>query len=238
MEIKNLREIRSVSFPVCQAHKTFNKVFGVGANKTGTTTLRAVFEVIGLKVANQQEGEMAGMPFYRGHFGALKDFIEKYDAFQDLPFSVKYTFAQVDALFPNSKFILTHREPNEWFNSLLSFHKKIFMCAPGAAKPTREDIKRFTYIYPEYLEEIQEMMWLLKVDTDLAVRKDWSLNYNKSHYIDSYVQRNMSVVRHFSERPDDLLVIDITRELTTRKIVEFLGLPLRLVTEMPHLNQT
>jgi hypothetical protein len=51
-------------------------------------------------------------------------------------------------------------------------------------------------------------------------------------------KRNKEIVRYFSERPDDLLVIDITKEKTTKKIVNFLELPSKLITKMPHLNKT
>ena len=46
------------------------------------------------------------------------------------------------------------------------------------------------------------------------------------------------IVRHFSERKNDLLVIDITKEKNTNKIVEFLNLPSLLVTAMPYSNKT
>jgi hypothetical protein len=234
----DISKLRKFSYPICQSHKSFNKVFGIGANKTGTTTLQFVFEIIGLKVAPQLEGEIAGVPFYHGNFNALIDYINRFDAFQDAPFSIKYTYAQIDALFPNSKFILTHREPNEWFNSLLTFHKKIFACEPGAPNPSREDISKFTYIYPTYLEFMTELQWLIKVDPDISIKKDWELSYNKDHYINIYMQRNISILQHFSERTEDLLVIDITKEKDTKKIVEFLRLPPVLITDMPHLNRT
>src|SRR4051812_32529219 len=105
----DVKEFRKFSYPICQSQKLFNKVFCVGANKTGTTTMQGIFNIIGLKVAHQQEGELAALPFYKGKIEALKRYIDKYDAFQDVPFAIKSTYAHVDALFPDSKFILTFR---------------------------------------------------------------------------------------------------------------------------------
>lgn len=65
-----------------------------------------------------------------------------------------------------------------------------------------------------------------------------ALLFDKDRYIEIYTQRNKAIVRHFSERPDDLLVIDITREKNTRKIVDFPRLPKRLATAVPHFNKT
>lgn len=72
------------------SHKKFNKVFGIGANKTGTTSLKKIFHDLGLMVAPQQEGEICGMQAYKGDFEPLIGYITQYDAFQDAPFSIKY----------------------------------------------------------------------------------------------------------------------------------------------------
>lgn len=233
-----MAEIRRITAPVCQAHKRFNKAFGIGANKTGTTSLQQILQIIGLKVAPQQEGELLGMQAYRGHFGGLSGYIERYDAFQDAPFSVKTTFAQVDALFPGSKFILTVREPEAWFNSLRNFHRKIMRVPAGQPGPTREHIEGFGYLYPGYLAQLAQANYLLQEGDDGRLRVNWDLAYDRDHYVAGYLERNRAVMRHFSERPDDLLVIDLTLESDTARVVDFLGLPTSLVTPMPHANKT
>lgn len=233
----NIEDVRRQAEPVCQREKRFNKVFGIGNNKTGTTSLQAVFYALGLKVAPQEAGEAAGMEAYRGHLEPLIEYVSAFDAFQDAPFSVKSTYAQLDALFPRSKFILTHRDPEVWFQSLESFHRKIFRVPPE--RPIlREDIARFRYVAPGYIEAIWELNWLLQVGSDLSVTRSWELSYDKDHFIRLYCARNEAIVRHFSERPDDLLVIDVTHEHDTRRIVEFLELPASLVCDMPHMNKT
>jgi len=234
----NVAEFRKFSVPICQAHKRFNKVFGIGENKTGTTTLEEIFDIIGLKVAPQLEGELLGFQAYQGVLADLKRYIEKYDAFQDVPFCTKTTYAQVDALFPSSKFILTYREPEVWFNSLLNFHKKILQVDASSDKPSRDDMRKFAHPYPEYFEVMAESYWLIDIDEQFNARVNWDLLYKKDHFIDLYVERNKAIVRHFSAREGDLLVIDITKEKDTSKIVEFLGLPSSLTTPVPHLNKT
>lgn len=128
------------------------KIFNIGANKTGTTTMQAIFEHLGLKVAPQREGELAGIDYEKGDFKPLNFYIQKYDAFQDVPFSTKSTFAVVDALFPGSKFILTYRDSEEWFNSFLNFHNKIMRIDPDLEKPRQQDFKKITYLAPSYLQ--------------------------------------------------------------------------------------
>lgn len=234
----DVNEFRKITFPFCQASKNFNKVFGIGANKTGTTSLQQVFQILGFKVAPQQEGELYGVQAYRGYFDELRRYIEKYDAFQDAPFSIKTTFAQVDSLFPNSKFILTVREPEKWFFSLLNFHKKIMCSNSSEIRPTKEQISNFPYLYPGYIKYMAENNWLLSLKENYEIAIDWDLSYSKEHYIRLYLERNQAIVRHFSARPKDLLVIDITKESDTSRIVDFLGLPAELTTLVPHENKT
>jgi hypothetical protein len=105
-----LEDQRKFAIPICQANKQFNKVFGIGANKTGSTSLEQVFYILGLNVAPQSEGEITSEALSKGNILPLRDHIVRYDAFQDVPFSAKSTYAQIDALFPKSKFILTYRD--------------------------------------------------------------------------------------------------------------------------------
>jgi len=231
----DLNQFRQISVPLCAASKSFNKVFGIGANKTGTTSLQAIFHILGLNVANQQEGELCGVQAYNGNLRPLVDYINKYDAFQDAPFSIKTIYAQADALFPGSKFILTYRDADAWFESLLRFHKKI-LGVPANQPITRENSANFPYLYPGYADLLNRINWLHDVDGEAGLKIDWNLLYNAEHYKNIYRARNHEIVRHFSERSRDFLVIDITSEKDTRKIVEFLGLPEQLITHVPHLN--
>ncbi len=94
------------------------------------------------------------------------------------------------------------------------------------------------YLYDGFRKFKFESDWLIDIDEDLKIKKRWDILFNKDHFIELYKQRNKEIVRHFSERPDDLLVIDIAKEKITEKIVNFLELPSKLITKMPHLNKT
>ncbi len=111
----SIGEILKYRSNICQSMKQFNKVFGVGANKTATTSLGTIFTLTGLRAAPQEEGELCNVQAHRGNLKPLVDYINQYDAFQDSPFSMTQIYAQVDALFPNSKFILTYRDPEAWY---------------------------------------------------------------------------------------------------------------------------
>jgi hypothetical protein len=109
------------------ARKNFNKLFCVGFNKTGTTTLELVLKLYGFNLPNQQEQEMRlTEQCFATNYSESVSFVNSYEAFQNLPFSQGLTFVVADSLFPNSKFVLTERDPESWFRSLATFHPKVF----------------------------------------------------------------------------------------------------------------
>ena len=67
---------------------------------------------------------------------------------------------------------------------------------------------------------------------------DWSKLYDKECYINIYELRNNRIKWYFAASPHKLLVIDVTKESTTRKICDFLNIPQEFVLDMPHENKT
>jgi Sulfotransferase domain len=217
--------------------KSYNKVFGIGFNKTGTTTLERVLRSLGLQMPNQAEQELRIVrQLQRGNTRPLVEFVARFDAFQDLPFSAGLVFAQVDALFPDSKFILTVREPEAWFESLCRFHCKVYGVRSVAELNEAFFRDRVLYLYKNYTYENQRRI-ITRVVGDEVV-EDWKLLYDKDYRIDHFVRRNEAIRAHFAGRPDDLLVIDLTAEQTVERVLRFLGLPAELDFAMPHLNKT
>lgn len=217
------------------------KVFCIGYNKTGTTTLETVLNNLGYRTPNQQEQEaLVVEETFRGNFKPLESLCKTSDAFQDMPFSQGATYAVADTLFPGSKFILTVRESGEWFESLARFHLNGILKKAGVER--LGDFGEMTfknkaiYLKNNYLQNIFKRHAFKSVGHE--AHYDWSLVYNRDHRISAYERRNRAIVEHFQERPGDLLVLDLTKEVDSSKIVEFLGLPSELNETLPHLNRS
>ena len=93
------------------AEKT--KVFCIGFQKTGTTSMGAALEMLGYKVTGgnwARDPEVARVALQR----ALET-VPLYDAFQDNPWPLLYK--EMDRAFPGSKFIMTVRPPEQWIKS-------------------------------------------------------------------------------------------------------------------------
>jgi len=82
------------------------KVFGIGLQRTGTTTLMECLRAVDYKVA---EFSMNLLFDYRlGKSIPTIIYLMNFDAAQDLPYALQYK--ELDKSFPNSKFILTTRK--------------------------------------------------------------------------------------------------------------------------------
>ena len=187
------------------------KVFCIGFNKTGTTSVRVAFEELGYMVGNQPVAEGFITDWARRDFSRIIDYCNTADAFQDIPFSLPDTYQSLDAAFPGSKFILTVRTNAEmWYRSLTSFHSSLF---GGGKIPTEDDLARATYRFQG---------WALLAMRAIAAFPDGD-PYNKECLIQSYESHNARVQAYFRHRPADLLTIDLATEGSFQQFCDFLG---------------
>jgi len=97
------------------------KIFGIGLNKTGTTTLGTCFEILGFTHIGC-EPNVFDM-YKNGNKVGVFDVIKQYDSFEDWPWPMIYK--EIDKKFPESKFILTIRKSADvWYDSLCKYAKR------------------------------------------------------------------------------------------------------------------
>lgn len=77
------------------------KIFGIGLSRTGTTSLTRALQILGYSAV---------------HFPRTIQQIENNEASADTTIAMGYAF--LDAMYPDSKFILTVRKPKSWFVSM------------------------------------------------------------------------------------------------------------------------
>ncbi len=169
--------------------------------------------------------------------------MQKSDAFQDSPFAVGATYAALDALFPNSKFILTVRSGKDWFRSFSRFTAKRYGLGEDGVI-TRRHVEADDYLFPDYVLEMHSSSYLTappdytgRTPAKLAI--DWEKLFDRDHYIACYERRNAEIRDYFKHRPEQLLEIDLTAETKIDRIAAFLGLPDAFgEAPMPHENKT
>jgi Sulfotransferase domain len=89
------------------------KLFGVGAHRTGTTSLAEALTILGIPTSQWAHHEQI-MADVRAGNHRLR-LMETYDAVLDFPIPVLYR--ELDEAFPGSRFILTVRDEREWLAS-------------------------------------------------------------------------------------------------------------------------
>ena len=92
------------------------KIFGIGLNKTGTSTLGQCGKILGYRCTSCDKGLLEDISL-RNDFTRIKKTVSQFDLFEDWPWPLIYK--ELDLMYPGSKFILTKREnENVWLSSL------------------------------------------------------------------------------------------------------------------------
>lgn len=202
-----------------------SKVFVVGLNKTGTTSMAVALDSLGYKLGDQVAAELLYDDWHEGRFGRIIELCRDADAFQDIPFSLDLSYRELDKAFPGSKFILTVRDSADvWFESLTRFHTKII----GKNRiPTMEDMAEFPY---------RAKGWFLRSHLEVFKVTKETL-YDRAHYTSYYESHNRKVTNYFKGRPDDFMVLNVADDDAALRLCTFLGKPGKLKS-MPHENQS
>ena len=149
----------------------------------------------------------------RRDFRALFRYCQSAQAFQDVPFSLPFTFQALDQRFPGSRFILTVRDSEEqWHTSLIQYYAALF--AQGRP-PTLADLKAAAYVRPGWMYE-----------SHCLIHPDFGQDpFNKEMLIAGYRDHNRAVQEYFRHRPGHLLVLNVAQPGAYSRLCEFLGRP-------------
>jgi hypothetical protein len=92
------------------------KLFGIGLNKTGTSSLRLALEVFGYRVCGPRRELLKA--YRRGDMSGFDRVVAAYDAFEDIPWPLVFDYL-FERYGDDTQFVLTTRaSPDKWFNSI------------------------------------------------------------------------------------------------------------------------
>jgi len=102
--------------------KPLPKVFGIGLNKTGTTTLGECGKILGYRCTSCDRALLKEVVL-KNDFTLIKNTVDQFDLFEDWPWPLIYR--ELDQMYPGSKFILTTRKSEDvWIDSIKSYSMK------------------------------------------------------------------------------------------------------------------
>lgn len=179
---------------------TAPRIWSIGFNKCGTTTLFRFFSnngIASIHYGTSRDGALAtimynnylqGKPILSPQFEQYKAFFDLENVYADPPIFINLMlFKELDANYPGSKFILNTRNKNDWINSRLAHVDKM-------KNKRYVDVLCAAY-------QINE--------AELIAR--WSQEWDAYH---------AEVLEYFKDRPQDLLIFNIDTD-KPEKICEF-----------------
>lgn len=209
----NIARLKSWLRPEKKKRPFQGKIFCIGTNKTGTTSLKKAFLDLGFPVGNQREAELMLRDYIRKDYRGLIAYCKTAQAFQDVPFSWPEVYKTVDKHFPGSKFILTVRDsPEVWFHSLVSFHAKLF----GQGKvPNGQDLRNAEYVWKG---------WIWESISSKGLKDPENNPYDPEERMYLYSKHNEDVRAYFKDRPQDLLDINLKDPDAWSRFCQFLDI--------------
>lgn len=124
------------------------KVFVVGWHRTGTTSMHVALNALGYRVRDFN-GRLLWMFMRTGQARHVVRAARRGDAFRDYPWSLAYR--ELDAAFPDSRFILTLRDETSWLASYTRLHDRahprtiewLYGPGPGPASDPDRYLERY-----------------------------------------------------------------------------------------------
>jgi hypothetical protein len=183
------------------------RIFGIGMQKTATTSLNAALIELGYDSAHWKSAHWAKAIWEEMKHDGSSPTLEKSYALSDIP--IPNLFRELDAAYPGSKFILTIRDEEDWIKSVRTHWSEQ---NPFRA---RWDDDPFTH----------------RIHTETYGRR----KFDEQVMRERYRRHNTEVLEHFKARPRDLVVMNMSKGAGWYEICGFLRKPLPTVP-YPHLG--
>jgi len=174
------------------------KIFCIGLSRTGTKSLTVALYILGYNIVHYPSDEQTLKDLIDANYNF--SILQDYDGISDI--TVSPYFAQLHKLFPDSKFILTVRNKEDWLRSF----QKHWSDRPPFDDPTQNE----TYM---------KVRRLLRA----SVYGTYKFNRDRMSYV--YDLHKKSVLDYFKNKPHSLLVLNIFKKKAWKKLNKFLNVP-------------
>ena len=198
-----------------------------GFHKTGTTTMEMVFKIYHFRPGPQTEAETLLHAHDEDASPALWDWIGRWEAFQDAPFSMTWFLPELVRRHPDALYIHTVRDPEEWYASIVNHHcARIGLPHDAPRAEVARALAALPDIAPGHMDRKNRRQFGIVSDEQL---------YDRDLYI-ANLHAHDALARELIP-PERRLEIDVSQHPTTAAICAFLGIPEDLAVPMPRSNR-
>jgi hypothetical protein len=172
------------------------KVFGLGLSRTGTSSLGEALNILSIRTIHFPHDQKTYEELVNSNYRL--SILDEYQGIVDI--SVAPYYAQLDEVYPGSRFILTVREKKAWLTSAENQWRVI--------RPLMDrdhEFKRFADF--------------------ISTAVYGSLTFHVGRYSYVYDTHVKNVCDYFRGRQSDLLIMDVAGGDGWEKLCEFLGFP-------------
>jgi len=178
------------------------RIFGIGMHKTATTSLALALETLGFDTGHWKTAHWAKAIWREMNNLGRSSTLENDYALCDLPIPLLYR--KLDAAYPGSKFILTVRDDEAWLNSV------------EAHWDTERNPYRSGWDNDPFTNHIHDVMYRQR-------------EFDRTVWLNRYQHHNRDVLAYFKDRPNDLLVMNISAGSGWDDLCGFLNKPIPAV---------
>jgi hypothetical protein len=129
--------------------RDYEKVFGIGAARTGTSSLGRAFVLLGFRHTSWDPELWKA--FESGDYEPIFALADRFESFEDGPWNGRDFYRELDARYPRSKFVLTVRDSASW----LASHERHFSAEGSRRIPERYWIHDYAERRTEILRDYE-----------------------------------------------------------------------------------
>lgn len=197
------------------------RIFCVSMQRTGTTSVGKFFKDFNFSWAGwpHDKKNKWSLSIYEGDFEKVFSSLDFKcaNAFEDSPWFYPEFYKMLYHRFPSSKFILFTRDPDAWFDSMVSHsNNNVLGRTRNHCKVYRRELEYFELENSDRFDEIKE--------NTIEAEKTMKLTGKREHYKDVYYRHNMEVKDFFQRHaPERLFICQLEDPDKWFKLGEFLG---------------
>lgn len=209
-----------------------HNVICLGLNKTGTTSLKSGLEDLGYNVMWEALGhQFIQADIWGGDYSSLNSIIKnpKFNAYEDLPFSLRGIYKEVFKIDPKAKYILTIRDINKWVKSTIDFYSPHL--------PYLKDSFNSPHVYSHNYGSVESYVtrnWNKTILTSWGIQDNVNLEEQLVKFYNSHTQE---IIEFFKQNGGELLILDVSKPGSFKQMAEFLGEETNK-TDFPWLNKS